>query len=94
MAHRTSRLIKRDRIYYFHYYENRQRVRVSLNTDDLAVAEEKQRQFNTPHMELGSPRASGYIESFNGKIGDELFKCEIFGTLLKANALAERWRCQ
>ncbi len=30
----------------------------------------------------GSPWENGYIESFNGKLRDELLNCEIFDTLL------------
>jgi len=35
----------------------------------------------TLFIELGSPWENGYIESFNGKLGDELLKREIFTTL-------------
>lgn len=34
----------------------------------------------------------GYIESFNGKMRDELLNREIFDTLLEAQVLIERWR--
>ena len=32
------------------------------------------------------------MESFNGKLRDELLNVEIFDTLLEAQVLAERWR--
>ena len=32
----------------------------------------------------GSPWENGYIESFNGKLGDELLKLELFDTLTEA----------
>ena len=40
----------------------------------------------------GSPWENGYIESFNGKLRDELLNGEIFETLLEAKVLIERWR--
>ena len=36
--------------------------------------------------------SNGYIESFNGKLRDELLNLEIFDTLLEAKILIERWR--
>ncbi len=38
----------------------------------------------------GSPWENGYIESFNGKLRDELLNCEIFETLFEAKVLIER----
>ena len=43
-------------------------------------------------IEPGSPWKDGYIESFNGKLQDELLNREIFDTLLEAKVLIERWR--
>lgn len=43
-------------------------------------------------IEPGSPWENGYIESFNGKMRDELLNREIFYTLLEAKTLIERWR--
>ncbi|MFW6039322.1 MAG: IS3 family transposase [bacterium] len=43
-------------------------------------------------IEPGSPCENGYIESFNGKLRDELLNGEIFDTLLEAKVLIERWR--
>jgi transposase InsO family protein len=40
----------------------------------------------------GSPWENGYIESFNGKLRDELLNGEIFFTLKEAQVLTERWR--
>ncbi|MFT5205655.1 MAG: putative transposase [Phycisphaerales bacterium] len=34
----------------------------------------------------------GYIESFNGKLRDELLQGEIFYTLREAKVLIEQWR--
>ena len=44
------------------------------------------------YIEPGSPWEDGYIESFNGKLRDELLDGEIFDTLLEAKVLIERWR--
>ena len=46
----------------------------------------------TLYIEPGSPWENGYIESFNGKLRDELLACEQFDTLLEAKVLIERWR--
>jgi putative transposase len=46
----------------------------------------------TLYIEPGSPWENGYIESFNGKLRDELLDREIFDTLQEAKVLIERWR--
>lgn len=46
----------------------------------------------TLFIEPGSPWENGYIESFNGKLRDEMLNGEIFCTLLEAKVLVERWR--
>ena len=46
----------------------------------------------TLFIELGSPWENGYIESFNGKLRDELLNREIFTTLTEAKILIEQWR--
>ena len=46
----------------------------------------------TLYIEPGSPWENGYIESFNGKLRDELLDREIFDTLFEAKVLVERWR--
>lgn len=40
----------------------------------------------------GSPWENGYVESFNGKIRDELLNGEIFYSLKEAQVLIEQWR--
>ncbi len=40
----------------------------------------------------GSPWENGYNESFNGTLGDEVLKREIFNTLREAQFIIERWR--
>ena len=49
-------------------------------------------EVKTLYIEPGSPWENGYIESFNGKLRDELLDREIFDTLLEAKVLIERWR--
>jgi transposase InsO family protein len=46
----------------------------------------------TLFIEPGSPWENGYIESFNGKLRDELLNGEIFTTLFEAQVLIENWR--
>jgi len=46
----------------------------------------------TLFIEPGSPWENGYIESFNGKLRDELLNGEIFDTILEAKVVTERWR--
>ena len=46
----------------------------------------------TLFIEPGSPWENGYVESFNGKLRDELLNGEIFTTLLEAKVLIENWR--
>jgi transposase InsO family protein len=46
----------------------------------------------TLSIERGSPWENGYIESFNGKLRDELLNQEIFTTLVEAKILIEQWR--
>ncbi len=43
-------------------------------------------------IEPGSPWENGYIESFNGKLRDELLNGEIFDTITEAKVVTERWR--
>jgi len=46
----------------------------------------------TLFIEPGSPWENGYIESFNGKLRDELLNREIFTTLTEAKVLIADWR--
>ena len=54
----------------------------------------KRVEVKTLFIEPGSPWENGYIESFNGKLRDELLDHEIFDTLLEAKVLIERWRVE
>jgi putative transposase len=46
----------------------------------------------TLFIEPGSPWENGYVESFNGKLRDELLDREIFYSLTEAKVLIEMWR--
>lgn len=46
----------------------------------------------TLFIEPGSPWENYYIESFNGKLRDELLDGEIFTMLFEARVLLENWR--
>ena len=46
----------------------------------------------TAYIETGSPWENGYVESFNGKLRDELLNGEIFYSLREAQILIENWR--
>ena len=46
----------------------------------------------TLFIEPGSPWENGYVESFNGKLKDELIDREIFYSLREAQVLVEQWR--
>lgn len=46
----------------------------------------------TAFIEPGSPWENGYIESFNGKLRDELLNGEIFDTVTEARIIVEQWR--
>lgn len=47
---------------------------------------------NTLFIEPRSPWENGYIESFNGKLRDELLNREIFYTLEDTKIMIEKWR--
>ncbi len=46
----------------------------------------------TVYIEPGSPWENPFIESFNGKLRDELLNCEVFDTLHEAQVLAHDYR--
>ncbi len=46
----------------------------------------------TLYIEPGSPWENGYVESFNGKLRDELLNGEIFYSVKEAKVLIESWR--
>jgi len=52
----------------------------------------KDRNLKPMFITPGSPWENGYIESFNGKLRDELLSREIFYSLNEAKVLIEKWR--
>jgi len=46
----------------------------------------------TAFIEKASPWENGYVESFNGKLRDELLNGEIFYSLAEARIMIEQWR--
>jgi putative transposase len=46
----------------------------------------------TLYIDPGSPWQNGIVESFNGRLRDELLSSEIFDSLAEARYLIERWR--
>jgi transposase InsO family protein len=44
------------------------------------------------YIEPGSPWENGYVESYIGKLRDELLNGEILDTLMEAKVLVEGWR--
>ena len=49
---------------------------------------------NTLFVEPGAPWENGYIESFNGRLRDELLNGELFLGLAEARYLVEAWRVE
>jgi putative transposase len=48
----------------------------------------------TVYIEPGSPWENPFIESFNGRVRDELLNIEEFGSLLEAQVVVEAWRVE
>lgn len=51
-----------------------------------------QADVNTLFIAPGSPWENGYVESFNGKLRDELLNGELFLSLAEARWVIDRWR--
>jgi putative transposase len=48
----------------------------------------------TSYIEPGSPWQNPYVESFGGRLRDELLAVEVFSSLLEARVLVEDWRIE
>ena len=48
----------------------------------------------TIYIEPGSPWETPFVESFNGRVRDELLNVEEFGSLTEAQVLVEAWRTE
>lgn len=54
----------------------------------------KDQGVGTLYIEPGSPWENGYIESFHGRLRDELLNRELFYSVKEAKVLAEGWRLE
>jgi putative transposase len=54
----------------------------------------KDRGIETLYIEPGSPWENGYIESFNGKLRDEVLDREVFYSVKEAKVVVESWRLE
>ena len=54
----------------------------------------KKKHVETLYVEPGSPWENGYIESFNGKLRDEILNREMFYSVKEAKVLVEDWRLE
>ena len=52
------------------------------------------RRHGTSYIEPGSPWENPFVESFNGRVRDELLNIEEFGSLLEAQVVVEAWRIE
>ncbi len=48
----------------------------------------------TAYIEPGSPWENPYVESFNGRLRDELLNIEEFGSITEAKLIIEDWRIE
>jgi putative transposase len=48
----------------------------------------------TLYIEPGSPWENGYIESFNGKLRDDVLNREVFYSVKEARVIVENWRLE
>ena len=48
----------------------------------------------TAYIEPGTPWENPFVESFNGRVRDELLNVEEFGSLLEAEIVVEAWRTE
>jgi transposase InsO family protein len=78
------------------YLRSRPTLRVGARGPEF-VAQRVQRwleqaSVGTLFIEKGSPWENGYVESFNGKLRDELLNRELFLSLEEARWVIDRWR--
>ena len=59
---------------------------------ELARLRMKNNDVKTLYVELGSPLENGYIESFNGKLQDEILNREVFYSVKEAKNIVEDWQ--
>jgi transposase InsO family protein len=72
-------------------------IRSDNGTEFIADAIKKWQQnehVGTLYIEPGSPWENGYIESFNGKLRDEILNREVFYSIKEAKVIVENWRLE
>ena len=52
------------------------------------------RAMSSAEVALVRPWENAYVESFNGRVRDELLNIEEFGSLLEAEGIVEAWRIE
>ncbi len=72
---------------------------VRSNNGPEFVAKENQRWLNracvgTLYIQKASPWENGYVESFNGRLRDELLNGELFLSLVEARYVLDAWRLE
>ena len=91
----TSQDVIEQLFYLFMFRGTPQHIRSDNGPEFTAKAVRnwlKDLEVTTLFIEPGSPWENGYIESFNGKLRDELLNREVFTTLIEAKTLIEEWR--
>ena len=81
------------------------RIEISLNPDVVSIRDNgtgmtakpvrewlDRLSVKTLFIEPGRPCENGYLESFNGKVQDEVLNVESFDTLFDGQVLVEGWR--
>ncbi len=53
-----------------------------------------EKDVGTLYIEPGSPWENGYIESFNGRLRDEVLNREVFHSVKEAKVIVESWRLE
>jgi len=54
----------------------------------------EQKDVGPLYIEPGNPWENGYIESFNGKLRDEILNREVFYSVKEAKVIVEDWRLE
>ena len=54
----------------------------------------EQKHVGTLYIEPGSPWENGYIQSFNGRLRDEILDRELFYSVKEAKVIVEDWRLE
>jgi putative transposase len=61
-------------------------------TSNAILKWQEDRKVDWHYIAPGRPMQNGFVESFNGRMRDELLNGEIFYSLREAQIIIERWR--